>query len=93
MNMNENIRRVTVAGILCLAAVVMVAGTGCEEEALLGLSGVPSAFGDGEVRGEGDYYYGWTEVGGDGSTRSFSLTPGIDPGESLETYLGGSVIY
>lgn len=38
----------------------------------------------------GDYYYGWYE---DGSTSSFSLYPGSDPGDSLETYLGNSVIY
>ena len=43
-----------------------------------------------ESWGGSDYYYGWYE---DGSTSSFSLYPGSDPGDSLETYLGNSVVY
>lgn len=45
---------------------------------------------DGDSYGGSDYYYGWYE---DDSTSSFSIAPGIDAGDSLETYLSGSVIY
>lgn len=37
----------------------------------------------------GDYYYGWYEDNGS----SFSLYPGSDAGDSLETYLGNFVTY
>lgn len=74
---------------VALAACVLLGGTGCDEETMAMLNGAIPGGGAGAA----DYFYGFTENYGDGTSNSFSLYPGSDPGESLETFLGGSVVY
>lgn len=89
--MNRHLKR---AGLclkcaMALAVCVLLGGTGCDEETLSMLNGaIPGGAG-----GAADYFYGFNEYNGDGTSNSFSLYPGSDPGESLETYLGGFVSY
>lgn len=64
---------------LVVGMTALVAGTGCDE----------TGYGDPFY---GDYY-GWTEYGDDGSTRSFSFGPGISAEDAVDTYLSDSVIY
>lgn len=104
MSTGTRFARTMIRSMVCLAALTLVAGTGCDEEGMGGVLGIlsdvsafateggyyPDGFGG---NGGGDYYYGFTETDGNGISRSFSLTPGIDAGESLETYLGSSVVY
>lgn len=78
---------------LALGMAAALAIVGCDDADLSGGFGFDE-FGFGAdsawVDGGGDYYYGFYDQQGSGS---FSLYPGSDPGDSLETYLGNSVIY
>ncbi len=75
---------------LCLVALTALSATGCEEEDVGAWYALSDVLGD---EGGEWFNYGWTEMGSDGSTRSFSLNSGVDAGEALETYLSDSVVY
>ncbi|RIK65122.1 MAG: hypothetical protein DCC65_13145 [Planctomycetota bacterium] len=86
MFLSRNIARLLVRLGVCVFALSIFAGAECDS----GVPGASSALGIGD---EDSYYYGWTEYGDDGSSNSFGLSPGIDAGDALETYLSDSVIY
>jgi hypothetical protein len=81
--MFKKVRRWATA--LGVGTMLMYGGATCDS----GLGGAEYIADDYSYSGEGDYYYGWYEDNGS----SFSLTPGSDPGDSLETYLGNFVTY
>lgn len=83
------------AATIAFGSLAAFGGTDCESSSAFEESWYDSGYEysdgwSGDSYGGSDYYYGWYE---DGSTSSFSIAPGIDAGDSLETYLGGSVIY
>ncbi|MFO0837145.1 MAG: hypothetical protein U1D55_01355 [Phycisphaerae bacterium] len=81
--------RHTVA-IVVLGVVAAIGCAGCDETDSFGgfgFDGLSTALG---TQSSGDYYYGFYDSEGTGS---FSLYPGGDPGDSLSTYLGNSIVY
>lgn len=72
-----------------LGTVVAVSGVDCGGLSDLAAGGFEDSWGYADGSG-GDYYYGFYDREGTGS---FSMYPGSDVGDSLETYLGNSVVY
>lgn len=98
------LKKILFVGLLGVYAfAVLVAGSGCDMETILNSGGDPLALlgpesgllGGGDQPGFGgdETVRSFTTVDENGRTNSFSLTPGIDPGESLETFLSGSIVY
>jgi hypothetical protein len=72
-----------------LGAIAAVSGVDCGASAGLGAAGYDDAWSY-AADSAGDDYYGFYDSEGTGS---FSIYPGGDPGDTLETYLGNSVVY
>lgn len=90
MNAHFKIARVVVCSMFWLSALLLVAGAGCDEEGLPGMSQMLE--GVGTQGADGEFNYSFTE-GRDGRTSSFSFNSGISAHESVETYLGDSIVY
>ena len=70
--------------VIAVGAVISITGSTCDETGWGGY---------GMYGADDGWYYGWTEYGSDGTTRSFSYGPGIGAHDAVQTYLSDSVIY
>lgn len=78
--------RATGVCLLCLAALGLVAGTGCDLDQI---AGVP-AYGDALGASGGWYQYSHTDAN---TGATFNLTPATDVHSELENYLSEAIVW
>ncbi|RIK63792.1 MAG: hypothetical protein DCC65_15230 [Planctomycetota bacterium] len=98
-SLKANAKTVVARTIVCMAALTLVAGTGCDLDGGSGMFGIDSLMSDAFQyggfntsygSGGGNFIGGWEDYSNGNITDSFGLSTGSDIGESLDNYFASN---